>query len=171
VTPRRWLYLAPVLASLAMLNSACAQKPPEFVSAPSDSRTVQGDPMTTPGRFDALAVSVVLPSTRVSSGKTLHSRLIVENPSRTTVVDPACHIAEGRYALVPVTDPDAELWVRPLTDCGGPYRMQPGFRDEWLGPAFPAHTKFGDPLAPGEYLAVLEIQGLSQSLRYPVTVQ
>jgi hypothetical protein len=88
-----------------------------------------------------------------------------------TVVDPSCVISEGRYALVPADDLDAELWVRPMTDCSGPHAMPPGFRGESRGPDFPAHTKFGEPLPPGEYLAVLEIEGLSQRLSYPVTVE
>lgn len=93
------------------------------------------------------------------------------NDSRHTVVDPSRDIAEGRYALVPADDPDAELWLRPLTDCGGPHSMPPGFREESDGREFPAHTKSGEPLAPGEYLAVLEIEGLSQRLSYPDTVE
>ena len=48
--------------------------------------------------------------------------------------------------------------------------MPPGYRDVFRGPDFYARTKFGDPLPPGEYLAVLEIRGLSQRLEYPVTV-
>ena len=85
-------------------------------------------------------------------------------------MDPGCVIAEGRYALVPVGQPDAELWVRPMTDCVGPVRMPPGYRDDYRGPDFPARTKYGEPLPPGEYLAVLEIRGLSQRLEYPVTI-
>lgn len=124
-----------------------------------------------PGRFDALSISIRLGSRQVSSGSTLRVRLVVVNGSRRTVVDPSCDIAEGRYALVPADEPDAELWVRPLTDCGGPHSMPPGFREESDGPDFPARTKFGEPLPPGEYLAVLEIEGLSQRLSYPVTVE
>jgi len=124
-----------------------------------------------PGRFDALSISIRLDSRHISSGRTLGGRLVVVNDSRRTVVDPSCVIAEGRYALVPADDPDAELWVRPMTDCAGPHPMPPGFREESRGPDFPAHTKFGEPLPPGEYLAVLEIEGLSHRLSYPVTVE
>lgn len=132
----------------------------------------QPEPSAAPGtgRFDPLSFSLRLPSTSVQQGKTLRSRAIVENKSNKVVVDPRCVIAEGRYALVPVDQPDAELWVRPFTDCGGPHRMPPGYRDVFRGPDFYARTKFGDPLPPGEYLAVLEIGGLSQRLEHPVTV-
>lgn len=123
-----------------------------------------------PGRFDALSISIRLDSRHVASGNTVRGRLVVVNDSGHSVVDPSCHIAEGRYALVPADEPDAELWLRPLTDCGGPQSMPPGFREE-SDRDFPARTKFGEPLPPGEYLAVLEIAGLSQRLSYPVTVE
>ena len=122
-------------------------------------------------RFDPLAVSLTLSSDRVASGKTLRNRLVVENPSDQSVTDPGCLIGTGRYALVPANDPDAELWRQPVADCGGPYEMKPGFREASHGPSFPAHTKYGDPLPSGKYLAVLEIEGLSQRLEYPVAVE
>ena len=128
-------------------------------------------PVETPaGRFDALSISLELRSTTVRQGKTLRSRATIENKSSAEVVDPACVISEGRYALVPADDPDAELWVTPLTDCAGPSRMPPGYRSEYRGPDFSARTKYGAPLPPGEYVAVLDIDGLTQRLEYPVTV-
>ena len=123
-----------------------------------------------PGRFDGLSVTLRLRSTTLRQGRTLRSSAVIENVSGKTVVDPACVIAEGRYALVPVDDPDAELWVRPMTDCPGPHRMRPGYRNEYRGPDFFARTKYGDPLPPGDYLAVLDIRGLTQRLEYPVTI-
>jgi hypothetical protein len=157
-------------ACLAMSAPSCGQATPEPVSPGSGGGSEQRT-ATKSQRFDALAISVVLRSDHVPSGETLESRLIVENPSDTTVIDPDCSIGGGRYAIVPVDDPDADLWVQVVVDCGGPYSMKPGYREESSGPHFPAHTKYGDPLPPGEYLAVLEIQGLSQRLKYPVTVE
>lgn len=113
----------------------------------------------------------MLASDHVPSGETLASQLVVENPSDQAVVDADCSIGGGRYAIVPADDPEADVWVQVTVDCGGPYRMRPGFREESSGPDFPALTRYGDPLPPGEYLAVLEIQGLSQRLEYPVTVE
>ena len=132
----------------------------------------EAEPSAAPatGRFDPLTISLRLRATTVQQGKTLRSRAFIENNSTKVVVDPACVIAVGRYALVPVDQPDAELWVRPMTDCGGPHRMPPGYREEYRGPDFFARTKYGDPLPPGEYIAVLDIRGLSQRLEYPVTV-
>jgi hypothetical protein len=159
-----------VAACLALMTVACGHATPEPSSAGTGGDTEHRAAMKTQ-RFDALAISVVLQSSSVASGKTIHSRLIVENPSDTTVIDPDCSIATGRYALVPVNDPDAELWVQPVADCGDPFEMKPGFREVFSGPVFVAHTKYGDPLPPCEYLAALEIQGLSQRLEYPVTVE
>jgi hypothetical protein len=153
-----------------MLMAACGQATPEPVSAGTSGGSEQRT-ATKPQRFDSLSITLVLPSDHVPSGKSLPSRMIVQNPSDATVIDPDCHIGAGRFGLVPVDDPDADVWVQPVIDCGGPYTMKPGFRDEHMGPEFPAHTKYGDPLPPGEYLAVLEIQGLSQRLEYPVTVE
>ncbi len=49
--------------------------------------------------------------------------------------------------------------------------MKPGYRDVWTGPELPAHNKYGDPLRPGDYLAVLKIDGFSKRLEYPVTIE
>jgi hypothetical protein len=48
--------------------------------------------------------------------------------------------------------------------------MPPGYRDGYRGPDFFARTKYGEPLPAGEYLAVVDIRGLSQRLEYPVTI-
>jgi hypothetical protein len=142
----------------------------QSTARPSVASPAESSATPATGRFDALSIFLTLRSRTVQQGKTLRSRATIANNSQGTVVDPACVIAEGRYALVSVDQPDAELWVRPMTDCGGPVRMPPGYRDEYRGPDFFARTKFGEPLPPGEYLAVLDIRGLSQRLEYPVTI-
>jgi len=48
--------------------------------------------------------------------------------------------------------------------------MEPGYRDVSSGPSFYARTKYGEPLRPGDYLAVFDIHGRSERLEYPVTV-
>ena len=164
--------------SALLTSSACSAHGSETENTTTAPPTTQSsvasraESAATPavGRFDSLFISLRLRSTTVQQGKTLRSRFIIENNSPDSVVDPACVIAEGRYALVPVDQPDSELWVRPLTDCVGPFRMPPGYRDEHDGPNFFARNKYGEPLPPGEYLAVLDIEGLSKRLEYPVTV-
>lgn len=170
----RGLRIRPALigACLAGLTAGFAQATSTPIAAGAGASREQEVPAESAAqRFDPLTITVALRSDRVVSGKTLRSRLIVENRSESSVVDADCDIGTGRYALIPVDDPDAELWVRPMTDCGGPNVMEPGYRAESSGPEFPAHTKYGEPLPPGEYLAVVEIRGRSGRLKYPVTVE
>ena len=140
------------------------------IAQESTATDAQSSAPSATGRFDALSISLTLSSSTVQQGKALRSRATIENNSSDWVMDPACFIAEGRYALLPVDQPDTELWVKPITDCGGPLRMPPGYRDEYQGPEFFARTKYGKPLPPGEYLAVLNIRGLTQRLEFPVTI-
>ena len=37
------------------------------------------------------------------------------------VSDPGCQLANTRHALVPVHDPEAQLWMVTETDCAGPF--------------------------------------------------
>lgn len=173
---RNLLVLAATVPALLSASgcSADEEKPSrgiaESKAQPSVAPQAESSAAPTTGRFDPLSISLRLASTSVQQGKTLRSRAFIENNSTKVVVDPGCVIAEGRYALVPVDQPDAELWVRPMTDCLGPHRMPPGYREEYDGPTFFARTMYGDPLPPGDYLAVLDIRGLSHRLEYPVTV-
>ena len=121
-------------------------------------------------RFDALAIRLELEATSVHSGTEIESRLLIRNRSGEIITDPGCLIAAGRYALVPVDEPGAELWLAPVVDCAGSFPMPDGFEESYSGPTFPATTKFGDPLAPGRYIASLEIKGLSHRLEQPVDV-
>jgi hypothetical protein len=172
-------HLASAAAVAALFSAAGCSGEEAKASAESTKSTVepsvasQAESSAAPaaGRFDPLSISLTLRSTTVQQGKTLRSRATIENNSTKVVVDPACVIGEGRYALVPVDGPEtADIWFRPMTDCGGPYRMPPGYRDEYRGPDFFARTITGDPLPPGEYLAVLDIRGRSQRLEYAITV-
>ena len=92
----------------------------------------------------------------------------VENRSGSPVTDPGCQLSNTRHALIPVDQPDAELWTVTMTDCGGPFAYEPGVVDDFTGPTFQAAAKNGDPLPPGDYLAVWEVDG--QRLEYPVEV-
>ena len=133
---------------------------------PADPRPVT----RTDGRFDELTITLRLEAPSVSSGGEVASTLSVRNDSGKTIVDPTCLIPSGRYALVPEDDPEAELWLQPVVDCGGDFKMPDGFFDRYTGPGFPARTMHGDPLPPGEYLASLEIEGYSQRLEQRIQV-
>lgn len=162
---------AVVAACLVSFTAGCAPSIPGAASAGSASKSGHGYAHKSGHQpFDPLSITVALSSDRVESGKTLRSRLMA-NPSDAAVVDPGCYVGTGRYALIPKGAPDGALWRQPIADCGGAFKMKPGYHDESSGPGFPAYTKYGDPLPPGEYLAVPEIQGLSERLQYPVTVE
>jgi hypothetical protein len=121
-------------------------------------------------RFDALSITLELDESSVRTGGEVESRLLIENRSGNTITDPGCLIGAGRYALVPIDEPDAELWLAPVVDCQGAFAMPDGFEESYSGPTFPAATKFGDPLPPGRYIAALKIDGLSGRLEQPVVV-
>jgi hypothetical protein len=121
-------------------------------------------------RFDPLTVNLELEATSVRTGGEIESRLLIENRSGKTITDPGCLIAAGRYALVPIDESDAELWLAPVVDCEGAFAMPDGFEKSYSGPTFPAATKFGDPLSPGRYIATLKIEGLSGRLEQHVVV-
>jgi len=122
-------------------------------------------------RLDALSMTLEVGADRIAAGESVRSRLVVRNPSATTVTDADCAIGSGRYALVPVDDPAAAVWSQPTVDCGGPFAMPSGFGDDRAGPEFTAQGGYSEPLPPGEYLAVLEIDGFSERLVRTVTVE
>lgn len=155
-----------VLVGLAV-SAACGS-----TSASSAAQERDAQPISEPVRsdFDGLTIRLEFDQTTVVSGEVLNSTLVVENPTTEVVTDTDCRIGAGAYALVPADDPDAEAWLQPTVDCGGHFDMSPGFADRWDGPGFIAANKFGEPLPPGEYLAVLDTDGRSTRLSYPVTI-
>lgn len=129
-----------------------------------------GSPKTERSDFDKLTIRLEFDQTSVASGEVLTSTLVVENATSGTITDTGCRIGSGAYALVPADAPDAEAWLRPIVDCGGNFDMPPGFADRSEGPGFIASNKIGEALPPGEYLAVLDIDGRSERLSHPVTI-
>ncbi len=128
-------------------------------------------PTTTTVFFDGLSLELTFRAGEVESGTELHSTLRIENRSGHDIMVPDCNVAGARYALVPVDEPDAELWLQPVIDCGGPFVYEDGYGEEFDGPTFPAATKFGEPLPPGEYFAVLEAVGIAPRVEYPITIE
>ncbi|HEX2241198.1 MAG TPA: hypothetical protein VHJ82_08685 [Actinomycetota bacterium] len=120
--------------------------------------------------MDGLTITLVLEQSTVRSGHEIASFLDIRNDSGKAITDPRCLRVSTSSALVPADDPDAELWQQGVVDCGGPFIYEAGFIDRRTGPTFMARDKFGEPLAPGDYLAALEIPGYSQRLTQPVEV-
>ncbi|HEY9558943.1 MAG TPA: hypothetical protein VIR58_19565 [Acidimicrobiales bacterium] len=117
--------------------------------------------------FGGLSVSLLVPPS-VKTGGELNTTMHVENRSDSPVTDPGCQLSNTRHALIPVDQPDADLWTVTMTDCGGPFAYEPGVVDDFTGPTFQAATNNGDPLPPGDYLAAWEMDG--HRLEYPVEV-
>lgn len=153
---------------MSLLLSACGDGATSAVQKGVETPAVH--PTKRPGMFDPLTIRLELKADSVPSGGQVGAVLIVSNNSGRTVVDPDCRLGAGRYALVPVDDPGAELWLQPVVDCSGPFEMPDGFSERYGGKTFPARTKFGDALPPGDYIAALEIQGFSERLEQPVEV-
>ncbi|CAN5876906.1 hypothetical protein BH24ACT6_BH24ACT6_18010 [soil metagenome] len=120
--------------------------------------------------FENLEIELVTADTTVQSGRILTAQLHLSNRSGETVTDPGCVLGSGPFGLVPVDDPNSELWQQYVMDCSGPFEMPDGYDDAHGSFDFAARTKFGEPLPPGEYIAALEIEGYGR-LEQPVTVR
>lgn len=125
------------------------------------------DRATTVELFGGLSVELLLP-TSVRSGDELVTTLHVENRSGGPVTDPGCELSNTLHGLVPADDPEAELSSVTTADCLGPLTYAAGAVHDFTGPTFRASTSRGDPLAPGSYLATIEVNG--QRIAYPVEV-
>ena len=169
-----------VVAALALLLLSSCSDDGQDVVADEPSESTEGATTSTTGSttttsvrrpeaviFDGLTVQLTVPPT-VRSGETLDVTLHAENRTESPVTDPGCQLVGTGSALIPVGEPDAELWLVSVVDCGGPYVYEPGMVEESTGPTFIAATKFGDALPPGDYLAAWEVDG--QRLEYPVEV-
>lgn len=130
------------------------------------SQTETGDPQ----RFDDLTIELRLESTEVEAGGQIESEVLIRNDSDRPVTDPGCLLYAPRFALVPEDDPDAELWGAIVVDCSGPATMHPGEDERASGPTFRAADKYGEPLPPGDYLAVMDLERRRQDIVVPVTV-
>ena len=157
------------LGSCGVADETSAGSKGRTTASPATTTTVEtGTP--TSQRFAGLTIELELEANTVRSGAEVGSALTVSNRSGEDVSDPSCLIATGRYALVPVDAPDAELWLQPVADCAGLFTMEDGFRKTYPGPSFPARTKQGDALSPGAYVAALEIEGYPKRLEQPIEV-
>ena len=165
------------VAALALVLVACdadADRPEVKSTAalPQSPSTAipQQSPVSTDRRFDKLTIELILESRSVSAGCKIRSEVVVRNETKKPVTDPSCRLSGVSFGLIPIDEPDAELWGQIVTDCGGPFVFRPGYKDRSAGPDFHATDKFGDPLAPGEYLAAMQIEGRSERITVPVQV-
>jgi hypothetical protein len=161
-----------VALGIALALAACGSPEASPPSASTASTTTSGT--TSSGAPPAgvvlggLDVELRVAPT-VVAGEQVEATLVVENRSGRPIVDPDCRLANTRSGLVPVDDPDAEVWGITMTDCGGPFTYEPGAREERRVFFLYATDRFGDHLPPGAYLATYVVGGVR--LQQPVTVR
>lgn len=163
---KTWMVATASLLALVSCDAASVQGSPPAQATPSPSTP----PATSQQPLDGLSIELHLESGSVEPGGVVASLLDVENSSGRTVVDRSCWLAAGRFGVVPADEPDAELWQAVVVDCGGPRRLENGFIDRLSGPDFQASDMYGEPLPPGNYVAALEIEGLSERLLQPLEI-
>lgn len=127
----------------------------------------KGAPPRAEQPLDDLTIRLQLKRDSVRAGGRVGSTLIIENTSRQPVVDPSCYLSSPSFGIVKRLG--AELWQAYVVNCGGPRTIAAGARERISGPQFIA-TDGREPLAPGTYLAVVELRGRSQRLPVPVEV-
>lgn len=132
---------------------------PSAVAVPSNGAT----------GLNQLTIEVELKQNAVQSSASTTFKTTVRNASSKTVTDPGCYLAQTSAAIIPPDEPDAELWLQVVTDCGDAFEMDPGFEDTWTTTLIAA-TKTGEPLPPGRYVAALEIRGVAHRFELPIEV-
>lgn len=120
--------------------------------------------------LDALDLRLAVNATEVPAGCEITGWLLVENRSGAAVTEEACELGLGRAAILPVDEPDGELWITPIAGCVGPREIPAGTSVEHGAFAFSAATAFGELLAPGEHVLALELDRWSGRFELPVTV-
>ncbi len=131
-------------------------------------------PPVEPLGLDAPEMTLELEVDRVRPDGRIASKLIIQNNTDETIVDPGgCTIGGARWGIAPRADPGAALSHSVTIDCSDKdYFFEPGDRESRDGPTFEAADRpGGDPLKPGEYFAAVEIDGRSQRLLVPVLVE
>lgn len=128
------------------------------------------DGVTDEQPYDELDLRLAVNAVEVPAGCEITGWLLIANNSGDTVLEAACELSTGGNAIIPIDEPDAELWNAPVADCEGDHEFSDGFEGEFGWFEFVAATKFGEQLPPGEYRAALELDGWSGRFELPVTV-
>jgi hypothetical protein len=141
-------------------------------SPPGGTPAAVGEPHGVTGDepLDELDLRLAVNATSVAAGCEVTGWLLVTNRSGGPVTERACELGLGRYALVPADASDAELWIAPIATCQGPTEIADGFEGERGWFTFFAAAASGEPLTPGDYVAVLELDGWSGRFELPIVV-
>ncbi|HKY15627.1 MAG TPA: hypothetical protein VJM33_11945 [Microthrixaceae bacterium] len=155
---RRSILVARLVATLVLAGCGDVNGPTDAEARPSGSITVLG----------GLVVTITLASTTVETGAELANTMTYENPTAAEIAVHDCRLWVGASAIAATGDPAPDLWLQPVVDCGGTMVVEPGGAWTGPGPTFLARTKYGQPLKPGTYEAVYQLE--DQMLRLPVIV-
>ncbi len=166
-------FVGPVTIAVILVTS-CASEPRPI--DPASAASPKPAPSKREGegparRFDRLTMSLELRSDHVAPGGKIPSMVSVRNDTRRPVTDPSCLLASYSFALLPAESPNGELWGQVIVDCSGKFVMKRGYVNAYKGPTFVAADKYGEPLPPGDYVAVMEIRQRSERFVQPVTVR
>lgn len=108
---------------------------------------------------DDLELTLEVTSTAVRSGGRLRTALLVRNPTNDPIPDPTCVVAGG-YGIGLATPDEPEVFVASTgvtVECAGTARFLAGSRTSIPLRAFELAGQDGEPLRPGDYLAVLKL--------------
>ena len=118
--------------------------------------------------LDELIMKLRLERDRIAPGRGVGSTFIVRNETGEAIIDRNCALLSVRFGIV--KSPNAQLYQAIVGNCGEPRRILPGTKLVLRGPRFTATSSSGEPLAPGQYLAVVKMEGRSERLIAPVEV-
>lgn len=160
---------------LLLLVPACTstQTEPAEVTSPKTEatpQTTQARPEPSAKGLNRLTFEVELKEGSVPSGGKAMFLVTISNETEKTTIDPGCYLGQTSAAIIPEGEPDSELWLQIVVDCGGPFKMKPGFEEVWKTNLL-ARTKFGEDLESGQYIAALEIRGVDRRFELPIEVR
>lgn len=147
---------------------------PTTTEMPEPTTTLVPDPSEPTGPLSDLDLRLELDDTTLVSGGSTQGRIVVENNTERTIVDPSCQLVSMSFGLVPASEPSAPMqggWTVEADCEPGGFQMPSGFAARWdLADRVTARDG-GEGLEPGEYLAVVRFaRGIDQQLSQPVTV-
>lgn len=163
--------LAPLLLLLVIPACTSTQAEPEVTRPKTDATpdTIEARPESSARGLNRLTFEVELRESSVRAGGEAILLVTISNKTDKTIIDPGCYLGQTSAAIIPEGAPDAELWLQVIVDCGGAFKMKPGFEEVWKTDLY-ARTKFGEDLTPGRYIAALESRGVDRRFELPIEV-
>jgi len=152
-----------------LLLAGCAPAESDAANPRSTADESTPTPSISAEQIAGLTFRVELAQNEVVAGGELDYLFTVRNDSGGPITVPSCETSVGGRGLVPVSEPDAELWLVVTVDCQGPHVFAHGAEESWTDTVY-ARDKYGTALEPGEYLVGREVPHVRRRLLVPVTV-